>query len=480
MVIVAGSGRDRRVLSIYLQGPLRAVERDSGRRSAHGDPFVRRWAPRSRCDHIRRRHRSEGVAEAIPTGLGPTVGSVPPEVVEAAAAAAERPAPRVGRIRRPSRTRTRIATTIAIPPGRLTVPCHGSRSSSPAARSACATTPRPAATCRPSPAPICCATVPELGEIADVIGDRSRADTRQPLPVPGAVRDPAVRGRRSRPRRRRRRRRGAGNRRDRGDGVLLRSPPRRTEAASSSQARCDPASQPDYDGPRNLADAVRVAASLDAATADLGAVVVLDGSIEPADDVTKTHASAFDTFRSLDVGYARTGGGRGGCGWTERADRAVTCATSRAAERVYLVTATVATDGTPIRRPARSGRRRLRRGRDRRGQYRSSAARRGGGRDGRRAGGGPRHPLPGRRRRNRLRVPRRWRHLAAGRRAGRRSPDWPKARIALALGPRRRPGSRRSRGAARRSGPDPRPGSVLAGARRRDRSPDRAADRRTA
>ena len=40
------------------------------------------------------------------------------------------------------------------------------------------------------------------------------------------------------------------------------------------------ASHADYDGPANLTAAVRVASSADAATADLGAVVVLGGSID--------------------------------------------------------------------------------------------------------------------------------------------------------------------------------------------------------
>ncbi|HTG40696.1 MAG TPA: asparaginase domain-containing protein, partial [Methylomirabilota bacterium] len=53
------------------------------------------------------------------------------------------------------------------------------------------------------------------------------------------------------------------------------------------------ASDPDYEGPANLRDAVRVAAS--PALRGAGVVVVLAGSIEPADDVIKTHASAFDT-----------------------------------------------------------------------------------------------------------------------------------------------------------------------------------------
>ena len=57
---------------------------------------------------------------------------------------------------------------------------------------------------------------------------------------------------------------------------------------------------PAFDGPANLRDAVRVASA--PALADSGVVVVLAGSIEPADDVTKVHASAFDTFRSLNTG----------------------------------------------------------------------------------------------------------------------------------------------------------------------------------
>ncbi len=107
------------------------------------------------------------------------------------------------------------------------------------------------------------------------------------------------------------------------------------------------ASQPGYDGPQNLADAVRVAASPDAGAADLGVVVVLDRTIEAADDVTKTHSSAFDTFRCLNRGsLGRVGDGGVVLERSRGARRRI--ATERAAERVFLVTATVATDGTPI------------------------------------------------------------------------------------------------------------------------------------
>ena len=107
------------------------------------------------------------------------------------------------------------------------------------------------------------------------------------------------------------------------------------------------ASEPGYDGPANLTAAVRVAASSDAAKADIGAVVVLDGAIETADDVTKTHASAFDTFRALNRGSLGRVDADGVVLVGERGPRR-RVVSDRAAERVYLVTGTVATDGTPI------------------------------------------------------------------------------------------------------------------------------------
>ena len=107
------------------------------------------------------------------------------------------------------------------------------------------------------------------------------------------------------------------------------------------------ASAADYDGPANLSAAVRLAASREAAAADLGVVVSLAGSIEAADDVTKTHASAFDTFRGLNRGsLGRIEQDRVVLGAVRGARRQV--ATERAAGRVFLVTTTVATDGTPI------------------------------------------------------------------------------------------------------------------------------------
>lgn len=102
------------------------------------------------------------------------------------------------------------------------------------------------------------------------------------------------------------------------------------------------ASDPGYDGPANLRDAVACAA--DPALAGLGVVVVLAGSIDAADAVTKTNATALDTFRSLDtgsIGEVRDGVVR----VTRRRGARRHVATNRAAADVDLITAYVAMDG---------------------------------------------------------------------------------------------------------------------------------------
>jgi L-asparaginase len=97
-----------------------------------------------------------------------------------------------------------------------------------------------------------------------------------------------------------------------------------------------------YDGPGNLRDAVAVAAA--PAARDLGVVVVLAGTIEPADDVTKMHTTALDAFRSPNVGsLGRVVDGDVRLARARGPRRAL--ATDRAAERVHLVTAGISTDG---------------------------------------------------------------------------------------------------------------------------------------
>lgn len=102
------------------------------------------------------------------------------------------------------------------------------------------------------------------------------------------------------------------------------------------------ASDANDDGPDNLRNAVRCAVAPELRGA--GVLVVLDGTINPADAVTKTHASALDTFQCLDTGpLGRVEGGRVTVDRPRGPRRHVM--TDHAAEGVLLLTAHVATDG---------------------------------------------------------------------------------------------------------------------------------------
>lgn len=102
------------------------------------------------------------------------------------------------------------------------------------------------------------------------------------------------------------------------------------------------ATEPDYDGPANLRCAVAVAATTELAGS--GVVVCLAGTIEPADDVTKTHSSALDTFRSLNLGrIGRVDDGRVVVE-RQRGPRRPVLAAERLGGPIPIVTATVAMD----------------------------------------------------------------------------------------------------------------------------------------
>jgi len=64
------------------------------------------------------------------------------------------------------------------------------------------------------------------------------------------------------------------------------------------------ASEPNFDGPRNLLSAARVCVSLDAR--DKGAMIVLNNQINAARDATKTHTSEVEAFKSGDFGFLGT------------------------------------------------------------------------------------------------------------------------------------------------------------------------------
>jgi L-asparaginase len=114
------------------------------------------------------------------------------------------------------------------------------------------------------------------------------------------------------------------------------------------------ADHPGYEGPANLRDAIRVAAS--PGLAGEGVVVVMDGDIWPADDVTKTHTDRYDTFQALNFGpLGRIADGRVVLTSHRTRRRLLPAIPDSADARVELVTAVVAMDGTIVRDLLRVG-----------------------------------------------------------------------------------------------------------------------------
>ena len=101
--------------------------------------------------------------------------------------------------------------------------------------------------------------------------------------------------------------------------------------------------EPGFDGPANLRDAVVAAASGE--LRGQGVVVTLGGTLEPADDVQKMHATALTPFGSPNGGSLGRVSAAGVALVRRRTGRRHV-ATTRAAERVHLITATVGMDGS--------------------------------------------------------------------------------------------------------------------------------------
>ena len=96
-----------------------------------------------------------------------------------------------------------------------------------------------------------------------------------------------------------------------------------------------------FDGPANLRDAVTAAVS--PLLQDTGVVVALAGTLEPADDVTKLHTTAFTAFGSPNGGtLGRVVDGRVVVEGSRGPRRAVV---TERADRVHLVTAGIGSDG---------------------------------------------------------------------------------------------------------------------------------------
>jgi L-asparaginase len=115
-----------------------------------------------------------------------------------------------------------------------------------------------------------------------------------------------------------------------------------------------PASDPDADGPRNLLDAVRVATSQEAV--GNGVMVVMNGQINAARDVTKTNTSQVETFRSLEFGALGVVDVEAVRFYRSPLRRQTLIAdTSTALRRVEIVTSYAGADGRFIRSLIREG-----------------------------------------------------------------------------------------------------------------------------
>lgn len=114
------------------------------------------------------------------------------------------------------------------------------------------------------------------------------------------------------------------------------------------------AGQADYDGARNLADAVVAAA--DRRMRGQGVVVVMDGLVLPADDAAKMHSQALDAFQAPNDGaLGRIVAGRLALERDRGVRRRILAWPQRAAEPIALLTAVVSTDGDLLRAALRGG-----------------------------------------------------------------------------------------------------------------------------
>jgi L-asparaginase len=114
------------------------------------------------------------------------------------------------------------------------------------------------------------------------------------------------------------------------------------------------AGEEDYDGARNLVDAVLAAS--DPRLRGQGVVVVMGGLVLPADDATKVHSRALDAFAAPNDGpLGRIADGRLELERPRGFRRRIERRPDRAAEPIALLTAVVSTDGDLLRAAVRGG-----------------------------------------------------------------------------------------------------------------------------
>jgi L-asparaginase len=113
------------------------------------------------------------------------------------------------------------------------------------------------------------------------------------------------------------------------------------------------AAEPDYDGPRNLADAVRCAAADE--LRGMGAMVVMGGRVIGAERAVKAHSTSLDAFQPRNgplVGEVAEGGV---VVQEQRLPIRLSSLPERAAEPVHLITAVTGLDGSLVRALAAGG-----------------------------------------------------------------------------------------------------------------------------
>lgn len=113
------------------------------------------------------------------------------------------------------------------------------------------------------------------------------------------------------------------------------------------------ASERDSDGPRNLLNAARICVSPEARSK--GAMVVLNGQINAAREVTKTHTSDVDTFKSGDFGLLGVVDGDRVIFSRTPLRRQYVALTSAELPRVDIVATYGGNDGTQIRAAVAAG-----------------------------------------------------------------------------------------------------------------------------